>query len=65
MREVKRQTKIHIIGWVYVFILGFLKWQYPDETSLITSGFGGLITVIIGGLLIFYQPRKNKESKEH
>ncbi|WP_339226870.1 hypothetical protein NSQ77_15110 [Oceanobacillus sp. FSL K6-2867] len=55
---MKRQTKIHIIGWILALILGFLKWQYPAETSLITSGLGGLITFLLVGVLIFY-PLKN------
>ncbi|SES61820.1 hypothetical protein SAMN05216389_10141 [Oceanobacillus limi] len=55
---MKRQTKIHIIGWILGSILGFLKWQYPEESSIITSGLGGLIAVMIVCYLIIYEPKK-------
>jgi uncharacterized membrane protein len=55
---IETKTKIHIIGWILVSILGFLKWQYPEETSLITSGFGGLIVFLFVAYLIFYPVKK-------
>ncbi|MUK90706.1 hypothetical protein GMD78_20330 [Ornithinibacillus sp. L9] len=61
---MKPQTKIHIIGWILVSILGFLKWQYPEESSIITSGFGGLIAVLLVFYLIFYPFSGSKDSVE-
>lgn len=49
--EITSKSQYRWIG--LVIILGFIKWQYPEETSMISSGFGGLITVLIAFYLIF------------
>lgn len=61
---MKRQTKIRIIGWILAIILGFLKWQYPEESYIITSNIGGLISFLFVGWLIFYPLTGSKESRE-
>ncbi|TQS71159.1 hypothetical protein DX933_15890 [Ornithinibacillus gellani] len=60
---MKRKTKVHIVGWILIGILGLLKWQYPEETYIITSGFGGLIVVLFVSYLIFYPLIGNKKNK--
>ncbi|WAA08938.1 hypothetical protein [Fervidibacillus albus] len=43
---MKRKTKVRLIGWILISILVFLKWRYPEQSSIITSGFGGFIAVL-------------------
>ncbi|MFD2045478.1 hypothetical protein ACFSTA_17480 [Ornithinibacillus salinisoli] len=61
----RHAKKIRLIGWILIIILGFLKWQYPEETSVITSGFGGLIIVLFVFGLNLYGLPDSKKSKDN
>lgn len=63
IETLKKQTKIRTIGWILAGILGFLKWQYPEESSIITSGLGGLITLLMAFYLLSYKSG-SKDSTE-
>lgn len=47
---------INFTGWIFIIFLTICKMFFSEEISLITTGFGGLICMIIGLSLIFYKP---------
>ncbi|MDN3017145.1 hypothetical protein PH210_27765 [Paenibacillus sp. BSR1-1] len=51
-------NKINVLGWFIIIFLGISEFFFKEELSMITSGLGGLICVIIGSTLIFYKGKK-------
>lgn len=61
---MKKQEKkigiVNIIGVIFIIFLTVVKTFYSSQFSLITTGFGGLVCIIIGASLVFYKPKTNK-----
>lgn len=57
---MKKTQIINIIGWIFLIILSISKIFFSVEFSFITTGFGGLVCLIIGLFLSFYKPRSKK-----
>jgi len=52
-------NKINVLGWVIIILLGICKFFIIEEMRLITTGFGGLICLIIGLTLVSYKRKRN------
>lgn len=53
---------INIIGWIFLIFLGISKFLYSEQLSIITTGFGGLICLLIGMYLALFKPFKRKDN---
>lgn len=51
---MSKKHKINFVGWIFLMFLTLSKEFYPDQSSIITTGLGGLISMIIGLSLVFY-----------
>ncbi|MEH7336762.1 hypothetical protein V7161_29540 [Neobacillus drentensis] len=51
-------NKINVLGWLIIIFLGISEFFFKEELSMITTGLGGLICVIIGSTLVFYKGKK-------
>ncbi|HWJ78627.1 MAG TPA: hypothetical protein VNR61_11180 [Niallia sp.] len=52
------------IGAILILFLGIVKFFWSDEFSLITTGLGGFICVIISFSLFFYPPFEKPNKKK-
>jgi hypothetical protein len=50
-----KPNKINVLGWLIIIFLGICTFFFKEELSIITTGLGGLICVIIGLTLAFYK----------
>ncbi|MEH7382265.1 hypothetical protein V7138_17530 [Bacillus sp. JJ1533] len=53
-----KPNKINVLGWLIIIFLGICTFFFKEELSIITTGLGGLICVIIGLTLAFYKVKK-------
>lgn len=51
---MKKKHKINLVGWIFILFLTLGKEFYPEQSSIITTGLGGLICMIIGLSLVLY-----------
>ncbi|WP_215113398.1 hypothetical protein [Exiguobacterium sp. s63] len=51
---MSKKYKINLVGWIFFILLTLSKEFYPEQSSIITTGLGGLICMIIGLSLVFY-----------
>ncbi|MER2169613.1 MAG: hypothetical protein ABS938_03155 [Psychrobacillus psychrodurans] len=59
---MSRTRIINLIGWIFIIFLTIVYLYFSERFSVITTGFGGLVCIIIGAALVFYKPRaKSKE----
>jgi hypothetical protein len=56
-------SKINVLGWVIIIFLGINAFFFKEEMRLITTGFGGLICLIIGLTLVFYKRKKGLDKQ--
>lgn len=54
---MKKKRTINLIGWVLAIFLGIINVFYKEEFSIITTGLGGLICIILMLVLILYKPK--------
>ncbi|MEH7302791.1 hypothetical protein [Neobacillus drentensis] len=54
-------NKINVLGWVIILLLSISGIFFKEELSIITTGFGGLICLLIGLTLAFYKGKKGTE----
>lgn len=59
MKKIKRQYIVNLVGWILIIFLTISKFYFSEQLSVVTTGFGGLICIIIGAYLIFYKPKEN------
>ena len=52
---MSKKHKINLVGWIFFILLTLSKELYPEQSSIITTGLGGLICMIIGLSLVFYK----------
>jgi hypothetical protein len=52
-------NKINVLGLVIIIFLGISEFFFKEEIPLITTGLGGLICLIIGMTLVFYNGKKD------
>ena len=57
-----RITIWNVIGWVFLIFLGVSKEFFYEQFSLITTGLGGLICLILALCMIFHE---GKEKSQH
>lgn len=57
-----RITIWNVIGWVFLIFLGVSKEFFDEQFSLITTGLGGLICLILALCMIFHE---GKEKSQH
>lgn len=57
-------TRLNIIGWILAIILGFGHIHYPEQFLSVTSGLGGLISIVIMMLLILHKPKLKRVKNE-
>ncbi|MEK5441263.1 hypothetical protein [Fredinandcohnia sp. FSL W7-1320] len=55
--------QINVLGWLIIIFLGISEFIFKEELSIITTGLGGLICLIIGLTLAFYKV-KNGNAKQ-
>lgn len=61
---MSKKTKINLIGWLFLIFLGISKAFFDEQLSIVTTGLGGLICLIIGLSMILYGVNdKHKESR--
>jgi len=53
-----KPNKINVLGWLIIIFLGISEFIFKEELSIITTGLGGLICLIIGSTLAFYKVKK-------
>ncbi|MGN7298269.1 hypothetical protein [Ferdinandcohnia sp. SAFN-114] len=58
-----KPNKINVLGWLIIIFLGISEFIFKEELSIITTGLGGLICLIIGLTLAFYKV-KNGNAKQ-
>ncbi|WP_284141414.1 MULTISPECIES: hypothetical protein [unclassified Virgibacillus] len=61
MTKVK---KVNMMGWVIALIFGLLKFFYPEGSSFITTGPGGLLGIIACLVMITYGHSKGFAKEE-
>ncbi|MGG3564029.1 hypothetical protein ABES03_20785 [Neobacillus rhizosphaerae] len=54
-------NKINVLGWVSILMLSISGLFFKEELSIIMTGFGGLICLLIGLTLTFYKGKKGSE----
>ncbi len=59
---MSRITIWNVIGWVFLIFLGVSKAFFDEQLSLITTGLGGLICLILALCMIFHE---GKEKSQH
>lgn len=59
---MSRITIWNVIGWVFLIFLGVSKAFFDEQLSLITTGLGGLICLILALCMIFHE---GKEKLQH
>ena len=60
--RMSRITIWNVIGWVFLIFLGVSKAFFDEQLSLITTGLGGLICLILALCMIFHE---GKEKSQH
>lgn len=61
---MSKKHKINTIGWIFVLFLGISKAFFDEQLSIVTTGLGGLICLIIGLSMVLYGVNgKQKESR--
>ncbi|WP_449539660.1 hypothetical protein [Ferdinandcohnia sp. Marseille-Q9671] len=58
-------TKINIIGFAIILFLGISEYFFKEELSIITTGLGGLIALLLGLILSSYKPKRDASDEEH
>jgi len=53
---------MNIIGWIFIIFLGISKLLYSGQLSIITTGFGGLICLLIGLYLALFKPFRRNDN---
>ncbi|WP_078146557.1 hypothetical protein [Exiguobacterium sp. HVEsp1] len=62
---MSRITIWNVIGWVFLIFLGVSKAFFDEQLSLITTGLGGLICLILALCMIFHErEEKSQHSNE-
>jgi hypothetical protein len=56
---MSRITIWNVIGWVFLIFLGVSKAFFDEQLSLITTGLGGLICLILALCMIFHEGKEN------
>ncbi|WHY77323.1 hypothetical protein QNH20_25160 [Neobacillus sp. WH10] len=51
-------NKFNVLGWVFIIFWGISEFFFREELSIITTGLGGLICLIIGMTLVLYKGKK-------
>ncbi|WP_215113400.1 hypothetical protein [Exiguobacterium sp. s63] len=51
---MSKKLKINVIGWLFLIFLTISKMFFDDQLSIITTGLGGLICVIISVSMVLY-----------
>jgi hypothetical protein len=54
-------NKINVIGWFIIIFLGISEFFFKEELSMITTGLGGLICLIIGLTLVSFKNKKGTD----
>jgi hypothetical protein len=54
-------NKINVLGLLVIIFLGISGFFFKEELSMLTTGLGGLICVIIGLTLAFYKGKKGTD----
>jgi len=62
---VSKKTKINLIGWLFLIFLGISKAFFDEQLSIITTGLGGLICIIIAASMIFYGGNKKPKAVDN
>lgn len=57
---MKQIQIMNLIGWIFIVFLSISKLFFSEQFSFITTGFGGLICLIIGLFLVFYKFKPKK-----
>lgn len=58
VRKIRKKHIINLIGWIFIIFLTIIKFNFSEQFSIITTGFGGLICIVVGAVLVFYKPKK-------
>lgn len=59
---MSRITTWNVIGWVFLIFLGVSKAFFDEQLSLITTGLGGLICLMLSLWMIY---SGEEESSQH
>ncbi|MCM3281516.1 hypothetical protein OE059_10290 [Exiguobacterium profundum] len=59
---MSRITIWNVIGWGFLLFLAVSKSFFSEQLSLITTGLGGLICLILALCMIFHE---GKEKSQH
>lgn len=54
---MSRTRIINLIGWIFIIFLTIVYLYFSERFSVIATGFGGLVCIIIGAALVFYNPK--------
>ncbi|MBR3061664.1 MAG: hypothetical protein IKG65_04455 [Exiguobacterium sp.] len=58
---MSRITIWNVIGWVFLIFLGVSKEFFDEQFSLITTGLGGLICLILALCMIFHEGKEKSQ----
>ena len=58
---MSRITIWNVIGWVFLIFLAVSKSFFSEQLSLITTGLGGLICLILALCMIFHEGKEKSQ----
>lgn len=61
---MSKRHMINLVGWIFFIFLTLSKEFYPEQSSIITTGLGGLICIIIGLSMVLYRVNDKHQDRQ-